>query len=626
MSERKKIVILGAGYAGVLIAKKLEKRLRKMKKLSQIEITIIDKNPFHTMLTELHEVAAWRVDEEAIRMDLKKIFAGRDVKVVQDVIINPDYKNNKLIGEESTYDYDYLVMASGCKSTFWGVPGAKEHSYPLWSFEEATILRDHIMKMFRKASIEKNVARKKELLTFFIVGAGFTGVEMAGELAELAPILCKRFFIDPRFLDISIIDMLPEPMPFMHKKSIDRTIKRLNKMNVTQIYNASVKQVKKDGLTYAVENEEVFKKSKTIIWVAGTEGSDIAMKSEELGVVEKSRGRIQTDHHLRSTQFQNVFIAGDNMYFIPEGQKNPVPQMVENCEHCAPIIAKNLISEIFDGRAVEKYKPAFKGAMVSIGGKYATAYGGLPGLFIVMPSFIAMFAKHFINILYFIQVLGWNKIFKYLQNQFFTIRDNRSFVGGHFSNRTSTFWTVPLRLLAGFYLIYLGYRRSMMGWLDTPVLQDMFYDIAEAFRPIAPFPMTDLGLFDYFRFTVHIINDSMLIWFRSVPVDWFLRTFVIGSTGAQMFWQWTIVLFEFAIGLALIAGLFTKLAAVALMLWAVISFSTVGLSIHQFWMPFAAISFLTAGRVLSLDYYVGPWLAKKWRNIPFVKKRYLYND
>ena len=625
MAEKKKVVILGAGYSGVLVAKKLEKKLRKQKKLDLVDITIIDKNPFHTMLTELHEVAAWRVDEEAIRLDIKKIFAGRQVNVVQDNIVETNYANSTLVGENGTYQYDHLVMASGCKTTFWGVPGAAEFTFPLWSFQEAATLRDHIMRMFREASMESNIERKKELLTFFVVGAGFTGVEMVGELAELAPTLCKRFYIDPAHVNINIIDMLSGPMPFMHEKSINRTIKRLSKMNVTQIYNASVKEVKADGLLYSVDGKDIFQKSESIIWVAGTEGSDIALNSEDLGLVERSRGRIQTDGHLRSVQYPNVYVAGDNMFFIPEGEDKPVPQMVENCEHCAKTISKNLLTEVLGSEPEEIYAPKFKGAMVCIGGKYGTAYGGLPGKFFVMPSFFAMFAKHFINLTYFVQVLGWNKVYKYINTQFFTIRDNRSFVGGHFANKTSTFWALPIRLLTGIYFMYMGYVRTTpaFGWTMRPLLQDKFYDLAAAFRPVAPFPLTDINFFNYGRFTVHIIDNSMMLWFRTVPMAWILDTFVLPF---EMFWQITIIVLYILVGLALVAGLFTKLAAVFLLVWAVFVLMTTGLSIHQFWIPMVAFLFFTAGRVLSLDYYVGPWLGKKWRNIPFIKKWYLYND
>jgi NADH dehydrogenase len=238
-----------------------------------------------------------------------------------------------------------------------------------------------------------------------------------------------------------------------------------------------------------------------------------------------------------------------------------------------------------------------------------------------------MFAKHFINIIYFVQALGWNKVFSYMKMQFFTIRNERSFVGGHFANRTPIFWMIPLRIFAGAYLLYIGYRRTQMGWFDNPLLRDMFYDVAGAFRPVAPFPMTDMGLFDTFRFSVHIVNNSMLLWFRSSPMDWFLQTFVVGSENAQMFWQYAIPVFEILIGLALIAGLFTTLASFGLISWAAIVLMTVGLSIHQVWIPFVGIAFLfTAGKALSLDYYIMPWLGRRWKNIAFVKKWYLYND
>jgi len=181
--------------------------------------------------------------------------------------------------------------------------------------------------------------------------------------------------------------------------------------------------------------------------------------------------------------------------------------------------------------------------------------------------------------------------------------------------------------MLGIYLVYRAYTRTQTGWLDYPVLQNMFYDIAASFRPIAPIPgtniQTNIVLFDYFQISAHLVDNSMLMWFRSVPVNSFLQTFVLGN---QMFWQTLIIVFEIAIGLALIGGLFTKLAGLGVIFWSFVVLSTVGLSIHQFWLPFAAFACFGAGNVISFDYYVSPWLKKKWRNIPFVKKWYLYND
>ena len=110
----KQIVVLGGGYGGVLTAKKLGKRLKKQ----DVRITLIDRNPYHTLLTELHEVAAGRTDEDAIKIDLKKVFAGfKNVDVVQDEVSNIDLDSRKLHGEAKTYAYDYLVIGTGSKPT-----------------------------------------------------------------------------------------------------------------------------------------------------------------------------------------------------------------------------------------------------------------------------------------------------------------------------------------------------------------------------------------------------------------------------------------------------------------------------------------------------------------------------
>ena len=96
-----------------------------------MSITIIDKNPFHTMLTELHEVAAGRVDEGSIRIPLKRVFAGRKVDVKQDLVTQIDFENKTVVGKNERYEYDYLVLCAGSKPTYFGVNGAKEHAFTL---------------------------------------------------------------------------------------------------------------------------------------------------------------------------------------------------------------------------------------------------------------------------------------------------------------------------------------------------------------------------------------------------------------------------------------------------------------------------------------------------------------
>ncbi len=469
----KKIVIVGAGYSGILTAKKLAKKFKKLKMQDEVSITIIDKNPFHTMLTELHEVAANRVDEDSIKISLKKVFAGRKVEVKLDTVVSIDFENKTVIGDTQSYDYDYLVLSAGSKPTFYGIEGADEHAFKLWSYEDSIILRDHIHNIFRKASCEPKLEQRKKMLCFAIVGAGFTGVEMAGELAEYVPILCEKYDIPKEEVTILNIDGLSRPIPNLPEKLSNKVEKRLNKMGVKLALNAMVSQVGEDYIAYKQNEKIIRNETNTVIWAAGIQSCDITQEAGKTLELTKG-GRIQVDQFLRSVKDNSVFVTGDNMYFIPEGEEKSVPQMVENCEQSSDVAAKNIVSAISGKKEMEVYKPAFHGVMVSIGGRYGVAHVGLPGKMFSLPSFLAMFTKHFINVIYFIQVLGWNKVFSYIKHEFFTIRNCRSFLGGHFSNRTPSFLLVPLRIWLGAIWLFEGIIKVTEGWFNEPKLKGFF--------------------------------------------------------------------------------------------------------------------------------------------------------
>lgn len=466
----KRIVIVGAGYAGILTAKKLAKKFKKQKDIS---ITIIDKNPFHTMLTELHEVAANRVDEDSIKISLTKVFAGRAVTVKLDTVTSIDFAKKSVIGANETYPYDYLVLAAGSKPTFFGVPGAEEFTYKLWSYEDAVILRDHIQTTFRKAMCEPKEEVRRKLLTFWVVGAGFTGVEMIGELAEYVPILCEKYGIKRDEVTLYNVDGLSRVIPNLTEKLSAKVQRRLNKMGVEVILNSFVSGISEDYIDLKQGDKIVRHSAGTVIWAAGIQSADVIQKTGDSLEVTRG-GRVQVDSYLRSSKDESVYVIGDNMYFIPEGEERPVPQMVENCEQSSHTAAHNITCAITGKGKMEEYKPKFHGVMVCIGGRYGVCHVGLPGRFYSMPSFFAMFAKHFINIIYFIQVLGWNKVFHYIKHEFFTIRNCRSFVGGHFSNRTPSFLLVPLRVWLGAVWLFEGIMKIVEGWFTSPKLTGFF--------------------------------------------------------------------------------------------------------------------------------------------------------
>ncbi len=644
----KKIVVAGAGYAGVLTAKKLAKRLR-----SKASVTIIDKNPFHTMLTELHEVAAGRVDENSIKIELSKIFAGRNVDVQLGNISSIDFDKQCVMCDNGVYEYDYLVLAAGSRPAFFGVEGAEMYSHTLWSYDDAVKLREHIVGCFRAAARETDLVERHRLLTFYIVGAGFTGVEIAGELAEYVPILCEKYSISREIVSIYEVDALPRSVTMLPQKLSDKVERRLEKMGVRLHFGASVTAVGADFISIKLDGIEQKRPCGTVIWTAGIQASEITTECANT-LPAASRGRIKTDKHLRAIEHHNVYVAGDNIYYIPEGEKDSVPQMVENCEQCSDIIAHNVAAEILQGQ-LREYKPSFHGCMVSVGGRYGVARVGAGKTWVNLPSFFAMFVKHFINIIYFAQVLGWNKVIGYIEHEFFTIRHNRSFVGGHFANQSSTFLLVPLRIWLGLVWLFEGVLKAANGWLSEPKLEEFFGSANNWYNAIisgTPIDASTSATVDTVVNQTHaptgtiIFNLDILGLFRAIfvsgkqlvtatindyafkidapAVNWMVEKTVLPN---EVFMQSVIVILEILIGLALIGGLFTTLSAAVSLGLQVMFFCTTGLYLSTFWMIFAGVAMLfSAGRVFSLDYYVIPALKRGWKNIKAVRKWYLYND
>lgn len=605
----KKIVILGAGYGGLLTAKKLEKKLKKQ----QVCIQIIDKNPYHTMLTELHEVVASRVSEESIKIDLDKVFAHRNVEVILDEIESLDFKNKKLISKNKEYNYDYLVVATGCKPTYFGIEGAKEFTKPLWSYEDAITLKEHILRSFRKAAKEIDQKKKEELLSFVVVGAGFTGVEMIAELGEYTPRLCKTFGIDQKEVHLKVVDAMPTILPIFPEKLIKKAQRALEKLNIEVITGQKIVKVEKEGV---VLEEKGLLKAETIIWAAGVESSELLDKIE---IQKEARNRIKTNEFLQSIEYKDVYVVGDNIFYIPENEKRPVPQMVENAEHSASLVANNISSDFLN---IDKkpYKPEFHGAMVCIGGRYGVASIGSKGKFISLSGFFAMFVKHFINIVYFMQVAGINKCFSYLKHEIFTIKDNRSFVGGHFSNSSPNFFLVPLRLFVGAKWLIEGFEK----------IQKVISNPSNIFLIPAPISATSSASKAAETATAYA-SPLPVPEFISSVVKWSMNTFFYtgdgGFTILATIFQTGMVCAELAVGLMFLGGFLTPFASIISILMGLMIWSSGMAPTEMLWYMVASIALMgNAGNSFGMDYYLLPYLNKFWKKIKWIKKHYFYID
>jgi NADH:ubiquinone reductase (H+-translocating) len=670
------IVILGGGYAGVIAAKKLEKSLKalqKKKKAGDVTVTLIDRNPFHTMLTELHEVAAGRVEEDSIKLSYAKIFAGRKVNVVMDTIEDIDFAAKTLKGASGTYPYDTLMLAAGSRPTFFGVKGADEYACKLWSYDDAVKLKEQILHCFREATRETDPQKRANLLSFFTVGAGFTGTEMAGELAEWIPVLCNQFEIKPSEVKLYMADLLDRVVPTMPPKYCARCHNRLTKMGVQIMLKHNVVEIGKDFIDLKDGDAVKRVQTNTVIWAAGTDGAAIAQQAGKT-LPGTRRSRLEADQYLRSKTDESVYLLGDVLQYVPEGETAPVPQVVENAEESAECAVHNILVKLTGEGEMEAYQPKFHGVMVCVGGRWGSAYIGTHKHKFGLVSFFAMFSKHFVNLIYFVKIMGWTKIIGYMKHEFFTIRNNRSFVGGHFSNKTPSFLLVPLRVWLGAVWVFEAIMKIVEGWFGAAKLTAFFggasswYDsllnaatktveavsaaTGEAAETVVEAVSSASGtttaaaaastghVLINFNF-LHLIQvilvtgadyaQSTLADYAvklNIPIlNWLLDKTVLSSDGMQIFMQVMIVLMELAVGLALMGGLLTAPASAASLVLQLMFITTTGLYLNTIWMIFASVACLIgAGHTIGLDYYAIPWIKRGWKKLPWIKKWYFYND
>ena len=420
------IVIVGSGYCGTLVAKKLASSFYDDKDVS---ITVIDKHGFQTMRNQLFEVVAGRVKEESIRVNLNQIYKGSKAKVVKDTVTSIDFDGNSVIGEKKSYPYDTLVLATGSKPTYFGTEGAEEFAKPMWSYEDAVALREHIKMQFCKAKLEPDRSVRKRLLTFFVVGAGFTGVELTGELAAWMPSLCTAYSIPLEEVTLMECDMMDRVVLDFPKRLSKKIAARLEDMGVKLMLNTKVLKVTADGITVSQDDRERTIPSETVIWAAGVEGSEL-METMGENCVMGGRYRIKVNQYMQAEGQRNVYVGGDNIFYMIDDK--PAPQVVENAKQTAAVIANNIIVSIKKTGVKKAYEPSFHGFMVSLGGRYGVANVGVNDTRVPLNPFLSIGAKHVSNMVYLTSVAGLFRVADYIEDEFLEVPDRRSFLSIRF--------------------------------------------------------------------------------------------------------------------------------------------------------------------------------------------------
>jgi NADH dehydrogenase len=621
----KKAVIVGAGYAGVAAALYLNKKGKK----DNLEITLIDKNDYHTLLTELHEVAGNRQDEETIRIALKDIFRDTSVRLVQDSIDHFDFENKRLVGSREEYAYDYCVVAIGSKPAFYGIEGLEENAFTLWSYDDAVEIRDHVRNCFEKAALEQDPAERSRLLTFAVGGAGFTGVEMIGELAHWVKTLARENNIERKEVRLILIDMLDRVLPVLDEKNSAKSHKYMTeKLGIEVMLETGINKMSETTIETSKGNIE----TRTLIWCAGVCCSN---ESESLGLERQGRGgRIKVEDTCL-TEHEGVYAVGD-CGALAGDDGIPYAAMVENAIQSGDGAAANILRQI-RGQKPERVEVKFHGTMVCIGNYFAVSE--IMGK--RLPSWLSVVMKFMVNVHYLFEIMGFRGPFNYLKNELVNRRQDKLFLEKHYSRKMQAWWLFPLRMFMGFYWLLEGIKKVTEGWFNGPKLAE-FSGLSRGYQlasdAVSAATGGGLRIDEIFDIKLHIVNLEVAYASKMIEgvavtkdmfakidifnfgsfnlVPWIMENWALSSQGWEMFFQIVVTLVEIALGLMLLSGTFTFLASVGTIAMMAMFVTSTGLYFHTWWLGFAAIATMGgAGRAFGMDHYVLPWLNRVWESI-----------
>lgn len=351
MSKLPKIVILGAGYGGIITAIRLQKELN----YNEADVTLVNKHDYHYITTHLHMPAAGTDDPKNARVNILKLIDEFKIDFIKSTVSEIRPLEKKVILEDGTLSYDYLVIGLGGEAETFGIEGLQQYAMNIRSINSVNLIREHIEYQFAKF---KDDPSKLEYLTFVIGGAGFTGIEFVGELADRVPQLCKDFNVDPELVKIYSIEAAPTALPGFDPELVEYAMDVLQSKGVEFKIATAIKQCTPEGVILA-NGEKIA--AATVVWTGGIRGNRIV---EEAGF-EAARGRVKVDEFLRAPGHDHVFIIGDcSIVFNEEGKPYPpTAQMaMQQGRHCA----STLVS-LIRGSALKPFKPEIKGTVASLG-------------------------------------------------------------------------------------------------------------------------------------------------------------------------------------------------------------------------------------------------------------------
>ena len=358
MSSSKRIIIVGAGFAGLRLAQDLEK--------SNYEILLIDKNNYHQFQPLIYQVATARLEPASIAFPLRKVFQhSKNVRIRIGEVNSVDASAKILRTSAGEFPYDYLVMAQGCTTNYFGNQEMERHAFPMKSVPEALQLRNRILQTFEEA-VSKSGDELQATLNFVIVGGGPTGVELAGALAEMKTNILPKDYPDKDFsqLTIYVIESAPNVLNVMSEESKKVAKEYLIEMGVKVMNNTLVKEY--DGKTVLLGDGSTIN-ARNVIWSAGIIGNKVEGFPEESYT---RGGRLVVDRYNEVIGLEDIYALGDISWMSTEKYPTGHPQVASVAIEQGKVLAKNF-KKLSHATIRQEFEYHDKGSMATVGKRKA---------------------------------------------------------------------------------------------------------------------------------------------------------------------------------------------------------------------------------------------------------------
>jgi NADH:quinone reductase (non-electrogenic) len=329
-----RVVIVGSGFGGLQAAKALRN--------VPVQVTVIDKSNHHLFQPLLYQVATAGLSPADISAPIRGILRKQtNTRVLMAEVTAVDMREQRVTAGDTSIPYDYLIVATGAHHSYFGHDEWERYAPGLKSISDATAIRRDILLAFEAAERENDPEKRDALLTFVLVGAGPTGVEMAGAIAELAHKALVRDFrnIDPKSARIVLVEAGPKILAAFPDSQSRRAQKALNHLGVEVRTSAAVENITADGVVVAGK----FLAAKTVIWTAGVTAS---AAGQWLGAEVDRAGRVKVASDLSLLDHPNVFVIGDTASMIQDGKPLPgvAPVAMQEGRYVGSLIAQKVAS------------------------------------------------------------------------------------------------------------------------------------------------------------------------------------------------------------------------------------------------------------------------------------------